>query len=64
MKFSAILAATILVAAAPLAMASKPIQDAANAKKDGTTYTCKTCHTTMPPTKAGLTDTGKKFVKK
>jgi hypothetical protein len=46
-----------------MAMANATIMKAANAKKDGTTYTCKTCHTALPGTKANLNDTGKKFAK-
>jgi len=64
MKISTLIAAAILVSAAPLAMANATIQKAANDKKDGTTYTCKTCHAALPGTKANLNDTSKKFVKK
>ena len=61
MKFSAILAATILVAAAPLAMATPAIQ-----KANGKTK-CVECHTAVSGlTKADpkLNDEGKKYVKK
>jgi cytochrome c2 len=61
MKISAILAATILVAAAPLAMATPAIQKEAKKAK------CTDCHTAVSGlTKADpkLNDEGKKFVKK
>ncbi|MDR3672095.1 MAG: hypothetical protein P4L36_14705 [Holophaga sp.] len=64
MKLTTILAAGLLLSAAPMAMANVNIQKDANAKKDGTTYTCKTCHSALPGTKANLNDTGKKFIKK
>jgi hypothetical protein len=64
MKLSNILAAGLLLSVAPLAMANATIMKDANAKKDGTTYTCKTCHSALPGTKANLTDAGKKFLKK
>jgi hypothetical protein len=63
MKLTTILAAALILSAAPLAMATPAIMKDAKAKNPGTTYACTTCHAGMPGTKANLNEEGKKWVK-
>jgi len=58
-----LVAATLLVAAAPFAMATAPIMKEAQGKNPAI-KSCKDCHTAMPCTKTNLNDEGKKWVKK
>ena len=58
-----ILAAALLVAAAPFAMATAPIMKEAQAKNPAI-KSCTACHSAMPCTKLNLNDEGKKWVKK
>lgn len=62
MKRSTIITAVMFMTLAPLAMANMPIMKAAKAKDPKATFECKTCHASLPGTKANLTAVGKKFV--
>ena len=52
-----------ILAAAPLALANPTIMKDAKAKNPKVTYSCTTCHSKLPGTKANLNEEGKKWVK-
>jgi len=60
MKHSKLIVVALILAAAPLALASVSIQKKAKAKDPK--VTCTTCHESKPCTKANLTAEGKKWV--
>ena len=64
MKLTTILAAALVLAAAPLAMATPAVMKDAKAKNPATAYACTTCHAKLPGTKANLNEEGLKWVKK
>ena len=60
MKLSTLIAAAIVICAAPLAFATANIQKDAKVKHPE--FTCKTCHSATPFAKTNLTEEGKKWI--
>jgi len=62
MKRTTILAAALLLSLAPLAMANPVIMKEAKVKNPS--FTCTSCHSKLPGSKANLNEEGLKWVKK